>query len=105
MITVKGKLLHGVAVDGATHVDFEMREAKIRDVILASDKLINAGEDATSNLVARIYTAAEQLEKLGDLPKEQITGELLMNLSEDDIFPLIDAQDDLKKKRSNAKAA
>lgn len=101
-MNVAGKLLYGIERDEKTHVDFTMRESTIRDVIAASDKLISDGENGTSNLVARIYTAAEQIETLGELPKAEITGALLLSLPEDDIWPLLDAQDTLKKKRSNA---
>lgn len=36
---------------------------------------------------------------LGGLPKDEITGELLLSLPEDDVEPIYNAQDELEKKR------
>ena len=103
MLTVIGQLSVGVEVDGVLHTNFEMRDTTIRDAINAVDKLLAAGESASSNLTIRIYKAAEQLVSLGDLPKASITGQLLMGLAEDDIEPLLNAQDELEKKRKRVK--
>ncbi len=98
MITVTGKLTHGIELDGALHIDFEIRQATIRDTINAIDKRNAAGENTDSYLVLKMYEAAEQLTKLGDLPKGKITAELLFSLPDDDIEPLLAALEDVKKK-------
>jgi hypothetical protein len=103
MLTVKGKLIHGVQHEGAVHTEFEMREATVRDAINAVDKLIDAGDNLSSNNMVRIYTAADQLLSLGSLPKNEITASLLLDLPEDDLEPIFDAQDALVKKRKDAK--
>lgn len=103
MASIKGSLIVGLALDGALHKSFEMRDPVIRDAINAIDKAFLEDENTNSALTIRIYKAAEQLESLGDLPKEKITGKLLMSLPEDDIEPLLEAQDALEKKRKGAK--
>ena len=97
-ITVTGKLLNGIEIDGALHQDFVMREATIRDAINAIDKRSAAGEGLNSYLTLQMYQAAEQLQSLGDFPKDKITAELLFGLPEDDIAPLLDALEAVKKK-------
>lgn len=95
MITVKGQLICGIERDGVQQRDFELHAATIADAISAIEK---AGAGA-SHLKLRIYKAAEQLVSLGNLPKEEITGELLLSLPEDDVEPIYNAQDELEKKR------
>lgn len=95
MITVKGQLICGVEREGVKHRDFELRGATIADAIASVEK---AGHNA-SHLRLRIFKAAEQMASLGNLPKEEITGELLLSLPEDDVEPIYNAQDELEKKR------
>lgn len=95
MITLNGNLIVGLERDGIQHRDFELRAATIEDVISAIEK---AGP-GVSHLKLRVFKAAEQMVRLGNLPKEEITGELLLSLPEDDVEPIYTAQDDLEKKR------
>lgn len=95
MITVKGQLVCGVEREGAQHRDFELRAATIADAITSIEK---AGPGA-SHLKLRIFKAAEQMVSLGSLPKDEITGEFLLSLPEDDVEPIYNAQDELEKKR------
>lgn len=95
---LKSTLINGVEIDAVLHQTFEMREATIRDAINAIDKRNAAGEGLTSYLTLQMYQAAEQLVSLGDLPKDQITAALLLSLPEDDIAPLLDALEAVKKK-------
>ncbi len=92
MITVSGDLIVGIQEDGVWHTQFTMRQATIGDAISAIEK---AGP-TSSNLMLRIYKAAEQIEQIHGIT--EITGELLLSLSDEDITPILDAQDDLEKK-------
>lgn len=94
-LTVKGSLVCGVERDGVQHTDFELKVATIANAIAAIEK---AGVGA-GHLKLRVYKAAEQMASLGSIPKEDITGELLLSLPEDDIEPIYNAQDELEKKR------
>lgn len=95
MITVNGSLNFGVERDGVTHRDFVMRAATIADAIAAIE---TAGPES-SNLRLRMFKAAAQIESLGTLDKQEITGELLLALPEDDIEPIFTAQDEVGKKQ------
>lgn len=92
MITVNAKLNVGIEQDGVFHTDFTMRQSTIADAINAIEK---AGDDP-SNLRLRIFKAAEQIEHIGAVT--EIDGELLMGLSDEDIEPIFEAQDELVKK-------
>lgn len=95
MITVSGQLVCGIERDGTLHRNFELRAATIADAIASIEK---AGPGA-SHLKLRVYKAAEQMVSLGGLPKEDITGEFLLSLPEDDVEPIFNAQDELEKKQ------
>lgn len=94
-LNVKSKLVFGVEREGVTHRDFELRAATIADAIAAIEK---AGAGA-SHLRLRVFKAAEQMVSLGGVSKDEITGELLLSLPEDDVEPIYNAQDELEKKR------
>lgn len=96
-----GQLNFGADVDGVNHKRFVMRAATIGDAIAAIEKV----GDAPSNLKLRIYKAAEQMLSLGTLDKSAITGELLMQLDEEDIEPIFNAQDAIEKKRKGLKSS
>ncbi|OIR16800.1 hypothetical protein GALL_26200 [mine drainage metagenome] len=95
MITVNGKMTCGIERDGVQHLDFELRAATIADAIASIEK---AGPNA-SHLKLRIFKAAEQMVSFGGVPKDEITGEFLLSLPEDDVEPIFNAQDELEKKQ------
>lgn len=95
MIKENGTLAFGVERDGIMHRDFVMRAPTIADAISAIE---TAGPES-SNLRLRIFKAASQIDSLGTLDKSEITGELLMSLPEDDIEPILSAQDEVAKKQ------
>jgi hypothetical protein len=93
MITVENDFDIGIERDGVWHTHFVMRQATIADAIAAVEK----APEGASNLMLRIYKAAEQIERIGDIT--DIDGELLLGLSDEDIHPILDAQDEIEKKR------
>ena len=100
MMTVKGTLDIGLVVDKVTHKDFVMRESKIADAIAAVEK----APAGCSNILLRVYKAAEQLVSIGTLT--DITADKLLSLPEEDLYPILDAQDDLlKKQRAGSEAS
>ncbi len=99
-ITVEGSLACGYEdSDGVVHADFVMAEPTIRNEVDAMDKLTKDGQAAETDMTFSIYLAAEQLQSLGTLKKEQITADLLLDLPQDDLMPLFAAQVEAKKKR------
>lgn len=103
MITDSGTLLHGVEANGKVHFDFTVRLPVIRDTIEALELTADTKgttEGAASSMYYRAAIMARVIESLGDLGKDLITTELLLDELTDDDFDLIDAQiSALKKKR------
>lgn len=77
-LTEKGTLAYGVEVDGVLHKEFELRQPTMADVEYGLEA---AGEGACTARVNR-YIWARTLTKLGTLPQEKITAELLGSLAD-----------------------
>lgn len=99
MITAENNLEFGIERDGVWHTRFTMREATVADAIAAVEK----APEGAKNLTLRIYKAAEQIDRIGEIT--EIDGELLMGLADDDIHPILNAQDEIEKKRKRLKRA
>ncbi|KUG24575.1 hypothetical protein ASZ90_005605 [hydrocarbon metagenome] len=81
MITEKFKLPDGIEYEGKIHREVELRPQKVGDSI-------NALEDEraqTNEAYLGLAVLARQIISLGSIPKDKITAELLMDLSEDDM--------------------
>ncbi|WP_293766580.1 hypothetical protein [uncultured Aquitalea sp.] len=101
-MTEKDTLLYGVeypAGSGQMHYDFELRLPTVGDNIVAIEEL-----GVGSNLRLNTAMLARALVRLGDIPSEAITYELLdKELVDDDYDVLATARDRLKKKRMRPK--
>ena len=99
----QGLLLHGVEANGKVHFDFTVRLPVIRDTINAlSDTQDKYGttEGAVAATYYRVAVIASALATLGDLDKDAITTDLLLDALTDDDYDLIDTQiSAIKKKR------
>jgi len=87
MISEKCTLPIGVEYDGQRHRDLEIRPRLVRDLI---DGAVN--ERAKSD--GRYYELCQyacQIVSLGDIPKDQITGELLLDMYDEDFDALTEA--------------
>ena len=95
MITEKGTLIVGVEYEGKLHKDFILRPQLVSDSVDAVED-----ERARSNeSYLGLCVVGRQLEKLGDIPKEKITPELLMGMYEVDLAVISDASRRLQKKQ------
>ncbi|OLN30447.1 hypothetical protein DVDV_0647 [Desulfovibrio sp. DV] len=95
MVTVTGQLLIGHRdASGALHKDFEMRVPTIEDMEWSIE---NAPEGACTARLSR-YVWSRALTRLGALPSEAITPELLAGLHYSDYTPLSDAEEALRGK-------
>jgi len=85
--TVKGTLPVGVEYKGAVHREFELRRATVRDNldILSGPDKARASED---NAYAAVCLWAKRIVRLGDIPAEAITPELVLDLSLEDFAAL-----------------
>lgn len=89
-----GKLDSGVEVDGTTHRDFELRLPTVQDNIDAVDEVGSHNGVALSAAILQ-----RQLVKLGSLPVDKITFELVAGMHPQDFNKLERAAGELEKKR------
>ncbi len=99
--TEKGELRFGVEVDGARHKDFELRLPTMADV---EEALEAAGEGACQARVNR-HVWARTITRLGTLPPEMITPELLGTLADTEYGLLAAAEESLRGKLAAASAS
>lgn len=101
-MTEKDELQYGVeypAGSGQMHYAFELRLPTVSDNI---DAIETSG--GGSNLRLNTMMLAASLVKLGSIPREAITFELLSTMVDDDYDVMTDARDRLKKKRMRPKS-
>ncbi|EDI8720421.1 hypothetical protein GEM17_18445 [Salmonella enterica] len=107
-MTGKGTLLYGIEYDGRTHYDFEIRIPVMSDVYTALDQAerVHGNSDSgAGDLYYRMALMALVLTRLGDLPAQDITPELLLSgLLSEDYERLNETIGALKKKRRNENA-
>jgi hypothetical protein len=92
MITQDGKLKVGVEVDGKVHIDFTLRPRLVRDSIEAQEVERAQTNPAYDGLVL----TCKEIIKLGDLTKEQITPDLLMEMHDIDMQEILGAAEKLR---------
>ncbi|MDD5676337.1 MAG: hypothetical protein PHC61_19345 [Chitinivibrionales bacterium] len=84
MITEKFTLPDGIEYEGKIHREVEIRPQKVRDSIDAMEN----ERAQTNEAYLGLAILAGQILCLGDIPKEKITAELLMELSDDDMIEI-----------------
>lgn len=105
----QGFLVFGVAVGDVIHREFTIRMPVVKDTIAAlTDTQESQGttEGPAAQLYYKVAIIASALISLGNLAKDDITTELLLNELTDDDFDIIDAHiAAIKKKRSPEKSS
>lgn len=94
MITEKGILPIGVEYKGKTHRDFELRPQKVKDSVDVMEDPRAQKNDGYFG----VAVLARQIEKLGDVPKEEITPALLLEMWDDDLKALHEAKGRVSQK-------
>lgn len=100
-LTETGTLKYGVEADGVRHKEFELRLPTMADV---EDALEAAGEGACPARVNR-HVWARTLTRLGTLPKDKITAELLAELVDTEYGLLSAVEESLRGKLAAASAS
>jgi len=95
ILTEKGTLPIGVEYEGKVHRDFELRPQKVSDSIDALDEDERARKNDS---YLGVVVVSKQLVKLGDIPKEAITPDLVMDMCDVDMEEINDA---LKRLKTN----
>jgi phage FluMu protein gp41 len=90
----KGTLIIGVEHEGKLHKDFILRAQIVRDSVEAMEDERAQKNDSYFG----VYCLAKQIEKLGDIPKEDITPDLVMALTETDFKALMAAKGRLEER-------
>lgn len=89
MITEKGTLPVGIEYKGKRHRELEIEPRRVSHMIDALED-VRAQENPR---YGEICTLARQILKLGDIPREDITGELLLPMYDQDFKALTEAAD------------
>lgn len=82
MITEKGKLVFGIEYEGETHKEFEIRPQLVKDSVEISES--DNPRVLESDYYAGICILAKQIIKLGTIPHDKITADLILEMAEDD---------------------
>lgn len=101
-MTEKDELQYGVeypAGSGQMHYEFELRLPTVGDNIDAIE-----ARSGSSNFRINTMMLAASLVKLGSIPREAITYDLLVGMVDDDFDVMAEARDRLKKKRMRPKS-
>ncbi|OVZ93584.1 hypothetical protein CBW58_05765 [Yersinia frederiksenii] len=105
----QGFLVFGVAVGDVIHREFSIRMPVIKDTIAAltdTQEAQGTTEGPAAQLYYKVALIASALISLGNLAKDDITTELLLNELTDDDFDIIDAHiAAIKKKRLPEKSS
>lgn len=101
MLTEKGTLPIGVEHNGKIHRDYELREQQVRDLVdIFDDPALT--ERATKNVrFLELCILANMIIRLGDIPKEEITADLLVGMYQDDMNEIRKAEERLDIKRKS----
>ena len=100
MITEKGTLPFGVEFEGTTHRDFELRPQFVRDTVDIFEDPDMAARATRNNQFFAACLFAGRLVSLGEIPKEQITPELILDLHQDDYDEILAAAKRLEEQEA-----
>ncbi len=95
MMTEKGSLPVGVEHGGKVHRDFELRPEKLRD---SMEAMAENPEKAKDRAYLTVAVLAKQTVRLGDIPREKITPEMILDMYADDAVAITDAGRRLREK-------
>ncbi|NUH52713.1 UNVERIFIED_ORG: hypothetical protein FHU00_3937 [Citrobacter freundii] len=102
--TQTGELSDGVVFNGTVHKTFELRLPVMRDngqALEEAEERFQTVEGFTADYYYRCAVMAATLIRLGDIPQEEVTAELLFDhMTPDDFNTLMAARGTLKVKRS-----
>lgn len=106
---VPARLLYGVDFNGVLHFDYAVRIPVMRDIYDALDETEEVTGSSTggkADIYYRMALMKRTITKLGDIPPDEITTDLLLDeLLEEDYSILDAAQTAAKKKRRELRSA
>jgi len=97
MIIEKCTLPIGIEHKGQIHRETEVRPRQVKDLILAyNNDLMNKSKHSYE-----ICCLTEQIIKLGDIPKEEITADLILEMYVDDFDTLAEAAEKARQRAAS----
>lgn len=103
--TEKGTLSFGVEHKGEIHRDFEIREQLVRDSVEAIEDKEHGARAEKSDSFFSVCVTARRLLKLGGIPKEAITPDLIMDMRQEDLNEIHAASKRLEEARRRFRGA
>mgnify|MGYP001180890072 CR=1 FL=1 len=100
VLTEAGSLIIGVEHGGELHKDFEIREQLVMNHIAVFEDPATAERAEKSDAYFGVALMASRIIRLGSIPKEAITAEMLMGMHQRDYNELVAADGRLAEKRS-----
>lgn len=101
MFTEKGTLPIGVEFEGKIHKEFEIREGQVRDMCDVADDPEVMARAEKNDVFLGTALLARRIIKLGDIPADKITLDLVLNMDSEDYMEITNAEGRLAKKRSS----
>lgn len=101
MITEKRTLKIGVEYNGQIHRELEVRPRLVKDLVSAGSSPLVEQNKNTYELCC----LAAQIVRLGDIPAEEITGELLLEMHADDFDVLAEAAEKARQRAASFRSA
>ncbi len=100
ILTEKGTLPRGVEYEGKNHREFEIREQLVKDSLAVFEEKETSQRALSSDPFYNIAIMAQRITKLGDIPKEAITPNLVQEMHQVDYSEIMASDRRLAEKRS-----
>ncbi len=91
MLTEKGTLPFGVEFEGQIHREFELRPQYVRDTVDIFESPDITARAARNSQYFAACLFAGRLVRLGDIPKEEITVDMVLDMRQEDYGEIINA--------------
>lgn len=98
-LTETGTLPLGVEFEGEIHREYELKEQLVSDTVAVYEDPKHGPRAMRSNAFFNIAVMAIRLVRLGTIPKDEITPDLIMGMSQKDFIELADADDRMETRR------
>lgn len=101
MFTEKGTLPVGLEYNGIIHKEYEIREQLVRDSVTVYDDPQRGTRADKNDSFMGLCILAGQVLSLGSIPKDEITPELFLDMTQTDVNELSSAAGRLEKRRKS----
>ncbi|MBI5598666.1 MAG: hypothetical protein HY890_02885 [Deltaproteobacteria bacterium] len=106
MLTETGTLPNGVEYEGKTHRGYELREQLVSDaveILESRDKTLLARAEKSDSFF-NVCVMAKRIVRIGSIPKESITPDVVMNMTQGDFNEFVSATRRMEERRRRFRA-